>query len=170
MSLIEVVRFMDLLEWFSMNLRDVHPVKTVCVCPWKQLQESVCHAVCVDTCSDAQMWPDSQSAGVSVELDFTLSFCLLGIFPFFPRAVKEAVVFHTVISFPLKMSCYPNSTIGFNATDFWSHSCYSLSLRGVFCVFFFSWHGDANMQSSRSTISDKIWRFCYQVSIPASPI
>lgn len=41
-------------ERFSANVRDVHSVKTVHVCPRKQLQESVYHAVCVDTCFDAQ--------------------------------------------------------------------------------------------------------------------
>lgn len=88
-SSIEAVHFTDLSERFSTNVRDVHPEKTVGICPWKQLQESVCCAVCVDTCSDPQMWPDSQSAGVSVELDFTLSFGLFGSFSFFPLCSED---------------------------------------------------------------------------------
>lgn len=54
----ETVHFMDLLERFSANIRDVHPVKTAWICLRKQVQESVSHAGCLDTCSGAQMWPD----------------------------------------------------------------------------------------------------------------
>ncbi len=84
--------------------------------------------VCVDTCSDAQMWPDSQSAGVSAGLDCTLSFCL-----FSPCAVEMAKIFHALVpTLPLKMSFYPNSSIDFffftASSDFW----HSLSLRGVY--------------------------------------
>lgn len=74
MSLIEAVHFTNMTERFSANVRDVHSVKTVHVCPRKQLQESVYHAVCVDTCFDAQMMPDSQPEGGPVEQDFILSF------------------------------------------------------------------------------------------------
>lgn len=64
-SLIEAGHFMDLSEQFS-----VHPVKTVWICPWKQLQGSVCHAVCL--CG--HLLRCDLTAGVSSELDLTLFF------------------------------------------------------------------------------------------------
>lgn len=95
-SLIETVNFMDLWgRFFSPMLRDVHPVKTACICPWKQLQESVGHAgCCVDTCSVAQMWPEFQPAGVLVELDFTLSLCLFGLYIVSPVQCRRRIIFY----------------------------------------------------------------------------
>ena len=66
--LIEAAHFVGFVRAvFSTSVRDVHPVRTACICPWKRLQEPVGLAVCVDICSEAQMCPDSQPAGVSVE-------------------------------------------------------------------------------------------------------
>lgn len=130
------------ISWICLSgsprtLRDVHPVKTVRICPRKQLQESVGHAACVDTCSDAHMWPDSQSAGVSAETTFHFIFLSLCHFSFFPVQWRR--------QFFSTLSLDPNSTIDFDA-NFRSHSWHSLSLRGfLLCVSFF-WHKDVNMQ------------------------
>lgn len=139
---IEAVHFMDLSERFSStNVRDVHPVKTVGVCPCKQLQESVGHAVCVDTCSDAQMWPVCRCVRSTT---FHFIFLSLWHFFLFPCAVKEAVIFHS------NVSLYAN-------IKFW--------FLGIFCM---CPSLASSCKSSHCTISEKIWRFCYQASIPAS--
>lgn len=163
----EAVHFMDLSERFSTILRDVHPVKTVRICPWKQLQESVCRAVCVDTCSDAQMWPDSQSAGVSVELDFTLSFSVSWVFSFSPCAVKEAVLFHWLP--PLKwvfIRTAPLTLMQLLISGVTADIHYLLD--GFFCVCFLLLA--QRHQHAKFTLYYAILEgFCYQGSIPASP-
>lgn len=128
--------------FFSPMLRNVRPVKTTCICPWKQLQKCVSHAgCCVDTCSAAaQMRPDSRSAGVSVELDFTLSLCLVGISIFSPCSAGGSG-FIIIIFFSLYCFFFhPNRLTDFQLTFIFSQrrfiSCFPLRLWELLLCYF----------------------------------
>lgn len=143
----------DGVFFFSPMLRNVRPVKTTCICPWKQLQKSVGHAgCCVDTCSAA-----ARSAGVSVELDFTLSLCLVGISIFSPCSAGGSgfiiIIFFSLYCFFLIQ------------TDSLTFSWHSFSLRDVSFHVFLSGSG-----SCCCAISDEIWRFSYQTKHPSISI
>lgn len=82
-----------------MRVRSKRHISWICQSGFLNECDAMCiqyeRAVCVDTCSEARMCPDSQPAGVSVEPQS------LHLSPSFPCAVKEAF-----IPPPSKMSLY----------------------------------------------------------------
>lgn len=112
-----------------MRVRSKRHISWICQSGFLNECDAMCiqyeRAVCVDTCSEARMCPDSQPAGVSVEPQS------LHLSPSFPCAVKEAFIP------PPKWVCIDSNT----GSDFWSRCQHS------FVSFPFFWHSDIDQQS-----------------------
>lgn len=133
-----------------MRVRSKRHISWICQSGFLNECDAMCiqyeRAVCVDTCSEARMCPDSQPAGVSVEPQS------LHLSPSFPCAVKEAF-----IPPPPQNEFVSTPTPGL--------------ISGVvanihLCLFLF--FGTAT--STSKVMREKIWGFPYQVSVPGISI